>query len=261
MIPLYLDAVATPLQVGLDGPALRIRQPAAADRLVPLRRLGRIVARGPVAWSGEALTACLAAGVALSLLDGDGRSVGVCLPTVRRAGDLPELIDEALALGAFEAVRNGWLGAAGRAAVLRLLQRLPLRVDDLRPRTVRRALLNRLDRIPAPLAAEDLVARVEALVLAAIGGWLLEEGAGARFQGADPELDLRRDLAELMGWEAWPVTLRLADYLARHPGKHADATALQRRIVRQLEGTIPELRRAFVRHVGLLRRCLRERLA
>lgn len=69
---LYLDA-RVPLRVLRDGPALVVRQPAAANRLYPVRRLFRVVSTGPVNWAIDALLVCAESGVTVDFLHRDGR--------------------------------------------------------------------------------------------------------------------------------------------------------------------------------------------
>ena len=69
--PLYL-APAGQTWVGLDGPALRVSQPDRAERLYPLRRIGRVHCNPHVAWEQEALLACAEAGIPVLFLDDDG---------------------------------------------------------------------------------------------------------------------------------------------------------------------------------------------
>jgi hypothetical protein len=61
--------------------------------------------------------------------------------------------------------------------------------------------------------------------------------------------------------QLWPTLLRLADYLARHAGKHRLPGATAARVARWLEGEAPALERAADRDLALLRRVLREALA
>jgi len=70
--PLYL-APAGQTWVGLDGPALRISQPDRAERLYPLRRIGRVHTNQRVDWEQDALLACAEAGIPVLFLDDDGR--------------------------------------------------------------------------------------------------------------------------------------------------------------------------------------------
>jgi CRISPR/Cas system-associated endonuclease Cas1 len=93
--PLYLDRGAA--AVRLEGPALIVDQPDTAAGRFPLRLLSRVVVRGPVPWSMEALFACLASGVPISFLSLDGAVVGFCLGRERPEESLAMLLDRLLA--------------------------------------------------------------------------------------------------------------------------------------------------------------------
>jgi len=69
---LYLDG-RQPLRVLRDGPALRVRAPASADRLFPLHRLRQVVVSGRVEWCTDALLVCADANIPISFLAGEGR--------------------------------------------------------------------------------------------------------------------------------------------------------------------------------------------
>ncbi len=69
---LYLDG-CQPLRVLRDGPALRVRAPASADRLFPLRRIRRIVVSGRVEWCADALLVCADANIPISFLANKGK--------------------------------------------------------------------------------------------------------------------------------------------------------------------------------------------
>lgn len=260
MIPLYVDGIAAPVRILLDGPSLRLLRAGSADARYPLCRLTRLVVRGPVAWGDEALAACLAHGVPVSLLDRAGRHVGACLPTTPRAADTAALIDEAERAGVLARVLGDWQRAAERRAILTLLGRLQLAPRDLRPATVRGAMLRDLDA-SGPLPGHVLLDRLEALLDAEVCAQLLAEGIGPRLQGANPAIDLRRDLRGLLAWELGPLAYGLAGYLARHGAKHRRDGDLARCLARQFEGG--RERRFVVMRQSLadLRRCLREALA
>jgi CRISPR/Cas system-associated endonuclease Cas1 len=82
--PLYLDCGAAALR--LEGPALIVDQPDSAEGRFPLRLLSRVVVRGPVPWSMEALFACLASGVPITFLSLDGAVIGsASAATARRS--------------------------------------------------------------------------------------------------------------------------------------------------------------------------------
>jgi hypothetical protein len=258
LIPVHLDAVESPLLVALDGPSLLVRRAGAADLRLPLRRLARISVRGPVTFAADTLAACLSAGVPVSFLDGQGRSLGQLLPTHRRHQDLAALVDEAVASGRFAALRTDWRAAIERRSLIRAVAALGLRVEDLRARTVRLAAARAVDRLGAPVPTEELEARLEALLDGLLAELLIAEGAGLRFQGQDPDLDLAADLRVALGFELWPAIRDLARYLGRHGAKHRTEPALQARIVRRFEAARPRLERAVAEALAMLRRCLRE---
>lgn len=258
LIPVHLDAVGSPLLVALDGPSLLVRRAGAADLRLPLRRLARISVRGPVTFAADTLSACLAAGVPVSFLDGHGRALGLLLPAHRRHQDLAALIGEAVAAGRFEALRADWRAAIERRAVITAVSALGLRVRDLRARTVWLAAARAVDRIGASVPTEDLEARLASLLDGFVAERLIDEGAGLRFQGQDPDLDLASDLRAALAFELWPLIRDLARYLVRHGAKHRSEQALQARLVRRFEAAVPRLERAFGEALALLRRQLRE---
>jgi len=258
LIPVHLDAVETPLLVALDGPSLIVRRAGAADLRLPLRRLARISVRGPVTFAADTLPACLASGVPVAFLDGQGRALGQLLPLHRRNQDLAALVDEAVACGRFAAIRADWRAAIVRRSAIRAVTALGLKVADLRARTVRLAAAHAVDRAGAPVATEELEERSRALLDGFVAERLIEEGAGLRFQGLDPDLDLAADLRTALAFELWPAIRELARYFARHGAKHGSEKALQARIVRRFEASLPRLDRAFGEALALLRRCLRE---
>lgn len=94
--PLYLDA-RRPLGVEVQGPALSLEREDRAPVWYPFARLSRIVSRGPVHWSGEALCACMTAAVPVLFLDEDGRPAGLCTGSLRRVAGLDEHLETALA--------------------------------------------------------------------------------------------------------------------------------------------------------------------
>jgi hypothetical protein len=258
LIPVHLDAVETPLLVALDGPSLLVRRAGAADLRLPLRRLARISVRGPVTFAAETLAACLEAGVPVTFLDGFGRALGQLLPLHRRQQDLAALIDEAAAAGRFAALRASWRAAIERRAVVSAVTALGLRTPDLRARTVRLAAARAVDRFGSPVPTELLEARLRALFQGLVAERLVEEGAGARFQGQDPDLDLAADLDAALSFELWPLVRDLARYLAVHGRKHRQERELQARIVRRFEAARPRLERALGEALAMLRRALRE---
>ena len=76
--PLYIHG-REPLQVCLDGPALRIRKRHSDDRRFPLGRVSRVVVWGDVDWSSDALLACANAAIVVCFLRLNGLPCGRCI--------------------------------------------------------------------------------------------------------------------------------------------------------------------------------------
>ncbi len=253
MRALYLDGLSQPLTVELDGPALRVVRPALADARIPLGAISRIVARGPVDWSGGALAACLAQGLPVTFVDGHGRPLGYGIAARPRSSDLHQLLVDATERADWPARQADWVRAMERRVMLDVLRRLRLKLRDLRPLAVHGRLAELVAAAGGPIGPHALMAELQGLLDAWLIGSLGSHGIGRRFLGQMPAgVDLRADFHRAMVWLLWPVALRLAGYLARHGGKHRTEAALRRRIVRQFEAETPRLEAWFRR---LLRAC------
>ena len=170
MKTLYLDGRES-LAVRLDGPTLRVSAPERADRLFPLRRVGRVVVRGQVEWSSEALLACADRDVFVTFLTGEGAfraRLSGRRPKGRPLLDLGEALEAWLEdAGGAERLRT-WLDAEAQHARLRLSRQLygaPIsslagelrnRIRDQALRYVSEQDRERLDRELAGLLASHL---------------------------------------------------------------------------------------------------------
>lgn len=114
--PLYIDRAAA--AVRLEGPALIVEQPGCAAGRFPLRLLSRVVARGPVPWSMEALFACLGSGVPVAFLSLHGEVVGLCLGCERPEESLAMLLDRLTAEPDWSEIYGRWRKAAERRAIV-----------------------------------------------------------------------------------------------------------------------------------------------
>lgn len=72
-----LDGVQRPLQVRLDGRALRVTLENTTEHLIPLARIDRIMTRGNVMWTASALAATAAAGAQIAFLLGNGQTAAL----------------------------------------------------------------------------------------------------------------------------------------------------------------------------------------
>jgi hypothetical protein len=261
-LPAYIDGVAAPTRVRLDGPSLLVERPERAAQRLPFGRLARLVVRGPVAFDAGALPALLRQGASLALLAGDGRALGFCVPLLPRPDDLVELVEAAALRADWPAPLEALLAAEERLAVAWLARRLAFARVDPRRRVLERhlgaALAERLGPA-APLDADALRARLAALLRAELAQGLIAHGIGARWQDPRrPERDLAAFACRILALELWPTALVLAAYLRRHAAKHADEARLQRRLVAAFEAGRERRARLLARLLGRLRRCLLE---
>ncbi len=260
MSALYVDGIGPPVRIRLDGPALALERPEGPRGRVPLRRLSRLVVRGPVGLEGTVLPTLLHQGIPVTFLAGDGRLLGVCLPTWPRRTDLHALLEEAEQAGHLRELGANWAAAEERRLVLDLRTTLGLPLRDLRRRSVDRRLHALLDAAGGP-PAEELLRWATALLDAHLARRLLEEGVGRTWQGGDPERwNLRATLVELLVLSLVPMLLELARFEAGR-GRRADAGGrLFRRLARRYEREAGRLERLVDGMLARLRRLLREAL-
>lgn len=117
--------------IGLDGPALRVSQEGCAERLYPLRRIGRVHTNMRADWEQDALLACAQAGIPVVFLD-DGRVIARLLGRPGQRDELRSRLVEFLMRPEAEGMLAYWMersrSRAARWAVLKL------RVGDSRTR-------------------------------------------------------------------------------------------------------------------------------
>lgn len=207
--PLYLDGVQ-PLAVTLDGPALKVMTAARSPARYPLRRLSRVVVSGNVEWATSALIACLRAGIVVTFLDEEGELAGLCVGASTGGVNLHDRLAEFALRPDWTEHYANWYAAMERRGILGLINRLSLRVDDLRPVTVRRCYAKRLGAMAVPRVTQRTVGYLEAAVAACAARTALDCGIpvvlltdeGAGFQ-------LTRDLGRILAWEARVLAMRL----------------------------------------------------
>lgn len=260
--PAYVDGVATSARVRLDGASLLVRSGEGPELRLPFGRLARLVLRGAVALDGDVLPALLRQGRSVTLLAGDGRALGFVVPLAPRPLDLAMLVEEAAQLADWPHHLEAFRAAEERRALAGLTARLECRGGELRRRSLERRLLflvgERLGS-QAPLSADDLLGRLQALLRAEVGQGLTAVGAGVRLQDpARPDLDLAGLATAVLTVELWPLALSLAAYLARHARRHAHEPALQRRVVARFETERERRERLMAGLIGRLRRRLLE---
>ena len=197
--PLYLDAHAR-LQVDVQGPVLTVARDDCAARWYPLPRLSRIVSRGPVGWSGEALCACMAAAVPVLFLDIEGRPTGLCTGDLRRLVDLGEHL--ALALEAPEGLDRfaDWRASQEHRLVHHLLRALGWSNPSGRPRDAAEALHRALENRHGPGYPQRMRWHISLLDIH-VRQALLDAGIPSTLVGGEiAGLNLGQEITRLAAW-------------------------------------------------------------
>ena len=239
---LHLDGAAAPVAVLLEGPALRLRRPEAADRFAPLSGLARVTVHGPrVHWRPEALLACLEAGIPVVFLGARGGMVGVLVPSrpPRQRADLAGLLDLAASTPGFRGRLEDFCRAVRLGAAQAALRALGCGAGEAQT-AARRLLDATLGRAGAPVAAGAALAAARALAAAAVAAGLARRQVGphflARRTGGFP---LPEMLGEALLWEAWPRCWR-AVATAQGDGAGSLDPASRHRLIRAFEGADPD---------------------
>lgn len=234
--PLYLDGVQ-PLLVTLDGPAIKVMAPARSPARYPLRRLSRVIVSGSVNWATPALIACLRAGVVVTFLDEEGELAGLCVGASTGGVNVYDRLAEFALRPDWPEHYANWYAAMERRVILGLVNRLSLRVDDLRPATVRRFYSKRLGAMTTPRVAQRTVGYLEAAVTACAARTALDCGIpAALLTDEGTGFQLTRDLGRILAWEARVLAVRLLakDWPQGAPTRADLALAVERRMGRYM---------------------------
>ena len=207
--PLYLVAEQR-IAVDFAAPALRVAAAERAPTFHPLAQLSRVLSRGRVDWAGDALIACLEAGVPVLFVGDHGRLRGVL--SLARSG--PSGLDEYLRCAAqspdWPEHYANWHRGQQRRVIARLCAALGWPEPDVRPAVVRQQLDRALERRwhrAAQHLLEPYVPLLRASVAAELAAAGIDPGMSAGTWGG---VDLGRDLT---GLAIWPLRGRL---LAAH---------------------------------------------
>jgi CRISPR associated protein Cas1 len=255
--PLYLDRGAA--AVRLEGPALIVDQPDAVEGRFPLRLLSRVVVRGPVPWSMEALFACLASGVPVTFLSLDGAVVGLCLGRERPEESLAMLLDRLLAEPGWAEIYSRWSRAAERRAIVEAARRLVLPLGtDLRPEVVRALMAAQMPGGDTP-GARSAMCRLDGYLAAHLSELFDRAGVPLAYRGGrGSPLDLRPAFRAALRWYLWLPLRRWLELRQHHPTLRGAASAARRRAAAQYEAAAPQIAARFRRAVASLDRLLRE---
>jgi hypothetical protein len=255
--PLYLDCGAA--AVRLEGPALIVDQPDSAEGRFPLRLLSRVVVRGPVPWSMEALFACLASGVPITFLSLDGAVIGLCLGRDRPEESLAMLLDSLLAEPGWAEIYTRWTKAAERRAIVEVARRLTLPLGtDLRPEAVRTLAAAHLPGGDTP-GARSALRRLDGYLCAHLSELFGLAGVPLEYRGGrGSALDLRPAFRSALRWYLWLPLRRWLELRRNHPTPRGGATVARHRAAAQYEAAAPQIAARFRRLLASLDRLLRE---
>jgi hypothetical protein len=255
--PVYIDRSAA--LVRLEGPALVVEERERSEGRFPLRLLSRVVVRGPVPWSMEALFACLAAGIPVTFLSLEGEVVGLCLGRDHPEESLAMLLDRLAAEPLWAEIYGRWCTAAERRAMVEAARRLHLPLGaDLRSDHVRGLLAARLPGGDTP-GARSALRRLDGLLCAHLAELFARVGVPVSYRGGrGSALDLRPAFRAALRWYLWAPLGRWLELQQRHPP--ADRPRARRRVVAQYEAAAPQIAARFRGLVGALDRFLREEL-
>lgn len=255
--PLYVDHGA--VAVRLEGPALIVEEAEAAEGRFPLRLLSRVVVRGPVPWSMEALFACLAGGVPITFLSLDGKVVGLCLGRDRPEESLAMLLDRLVAEPGWAEIYTRWSRAAERRAIVEVARRLALPVGvDLRPEAVRVLAAAHMPGGDTP-GMRSALRRLDGYLCAHLSELFARVGVPLAYRGGSGSaLDLRPAFRAALRWYLWLPLRRWLELQRQHPAPRGSASQRRRRAVAQYEAAAPQIAARFRRVLASLDRLLRE---
>ncbi len=199
---LYLDG-RQPLRILRDGPALRVRASASADRLFPLYRLRRVVVSGRVEWCTDALLACADANIPISFLASEGRLRARLLAPAARS--LVIAFDDALEMMLDTSDgRQGyldWVSGCAHQARLQLVHSADRGLWPTQPAVMRRMLFARASHYVRAPDLRRFDRRLNALLNAHLSQLL--GSSGVVFDSAVlalQDIDLVRDFANILIW-------------------------------------------------------------
>ncbi len=260
---LVLDGTEKRCDVYRESAALRISTPDQADRLHPMNRIDQVTARGDVWWQSEALAALGQAGIAVGILDGEGRIKALLMPCNTRRTSLASTLDRFADQQDWPDRLEDWR----RAEISRHARALRLPDPALAARMGWSAAQTMILRAAGPLSRarrQRLENEMRSFALLLAQRFLREGGCPARWLGSDPDPD--RNLAPLF---AQIILWRLARRATTSQGRKALQKALRKdglkprpvtgpALARAVEATVPALRRSLVRDVMRLYRHLLE---
>ncbi len=217
--PLYLDPKA-PTQVDIVGPALSIRVQGQAERLMPLRRISRILVNERTGLSTAALLGCADRGISILFVDIEGEVRGRLLGAPGERQELRQRLVDLLDRPDWKDLYGNWLYAQERRAVLRVQRRMRIELQSASPISTGRWISEQAVRLAGPKDA----ARSQRWMEEQLFAWMLHHlqtlGLGGQSElGQDGRPDLVADLSAVLRWYGEPIRVgwlrRRADWAQR----------------------------------------------
>lgn len=207
--PLYLDSAGV-ARVGADGPALRITVKDGTTRHFPLSRLSRLIVRGPVDVSGEAILAILQAGLSITWLRSDQALAGHLMSATPLPDDsLTQRLDDLHALTDLNVILENWRLSRLRRALLREIGPHVGWVPDLRARTLRNAAARRI-HARTGLHWQKEIRRFRPMLTSLVTRHLRAAGVAPRWMDPGPQLpDLAGIITGILETTLWRIGLEL----------------------------------------------------
>lgn len=143
--PLYI-AANHPVQITLDGPALRLLQPDKAPRWYPLVRVSRIVAGKNTEWQAASITACLEHGIPIVFVSARSGVAGWTVPCELAAGSFSTHLSELASRHDWKTDIDNWHRSVERRAIRLSLKRIKFRSGESRPHFLIDQVFSHIDR-------------------------------------------------------------------------------------------------------------------
>lgn len=214
MKPCYL--VGKPgMWVGLDGPALSVIQPERARQLLPLSRISRIVASGPLELSTAALLACAERGITVTFLDRQGEVRAFMFGESTRRDGLYQRLRDFLDRPDWADRYDDWRRSIDSRARRALCKRLWLLPQDWTLAELERRFQDDQAERIGPRQQGFVAGRLYGLTGALAAERLADVGLGAvQLRAFDERLDLATDLRR---WLLLDLQIPLFAWLHRQP--------------------------------------------
>jgi len=205
--PLYLDS-KSPTRIALEGPALSIRVQGQANRLIPLRRVSRILVNERTEFSTAAFLACADRGIGVVFVTAQGEVRARLLGTPGERQEMRQRLLDLLDRCDWRELYGNWRHSQECLAVRRVRWRLGAPEEVHTPKQTVLWVREQAQALAGFRDAESSESWLDEQMFAWMHNHLQQLGFGAQselFQDAWP--DLLGDLSRVHRW--YGETLRL----------------------------------------------------